>query len=511
MIHEEKEIELLIKAQYPIIYIVSHEEKRVMNKLKKIAERLRMSIAEWKVTTGLKGWGVRTSGTQDPLIALNHVSETKGRIMFIFHDLHPWLDKRHSQHVIITRKLRDLINILINVPTILILLSPVLTIPTELEKDIAIVDFPLPNYEEIENTLNKIKHDIEGDPKLRIELTEEEKEKIIKATLGLTQNEIENLFSKMLADNGKLDIADLPKILEEKKQILRKTGILEFIEVKEGFEHIGGLDELKKWLKERALGFSERARKFGLPAPRGVLLIGIPGCGKSLSAKVAAAEWKVPLLRLDMGRIYGKYVGESEANIRRAIKTAESLAPCILWIDEIEKGISGAFGQDTTGVAPRVFATLLTWMQEKTKPVFVFATANEIELLPPELLRKGRFDELFFVDLPTKKERKEIFEIHLRKRGFNPEEFDIEVLAQESDGYSGSEIEEAIISAMYKVFSLQKSLKTEDILWALKETKPLSETMKEAIEEMRRWAEGRARYASKKEEKEKKEKRPLIV
>ena len=283
--------------------------------------------------------------------------------------------------------------------------------------------------------------------------------------------------------------------MAEKEQIIRKSGLLEYYKVEERFENVGGLGNLKRWLRKRANAFTTKARDFGLPEPKGVLLIGVPGCGKSLTAKAVSALWGMPLLRLDMGSVFGKYIGESEFNIRKAIKVTESISPAILWIDEIEKGLSGAAG-DNTGTSNRVFGTLLTWMQEKKKPVFVIATANDVSLLPPELLRKVRFDEIFFIDLPETRERQEIFEIHLRIRNRNPEKFDLPSLAEMSQGFSGSEIEQVVISSLYDAFEEGRDIVTEDVKRNIENAVPLSQTMKEKIEALREWAWGRTRNAS---------------
>ncbi len=496
----EKEIEIIIKAQYPIIYIVSYEEERVLRSLKNIGDKLNKKIMIWTNTMGLRSYpdeGKPVERSRDPIIALNYIMNQDKDIIFVFLDLHLYLDRRRAESIVLIRKLRDLAHYIVNVPSSFIILSPVMNIPQELEKEISVFDFPLPDYQEVDSILRNIEKDIKRTKSLSFELSPEERDQIIRSTLGLTYTEIENVFAKVIAMDKKLNIDDLALILEEKKQLIRKSGILEFIEVKESFASIGGLNVFKNWIKERYWGFLDKAREYNLRPPRGVLLVGVPGCGKSLSAKVVSAEWNMPLLRLDMGRIYGKYVGESEANMRKAIKTAESIAPAVLWLDEIEKGLSGAYGfSDTSGVAPRVFGTFLTWMQEKEVPVFVFATANNISMLPPELVRKGRFDEIFFVDLPFENERRDIFEIHLKKRNLDPNRFNLAYLAKISEGYSGSEIEEVIVSALYKSFSMNREISDDIIVETLKETKPISETMREAISQMRAWAKTRARYAS---------------
>jgi SpoVK/Ycf46/Vps4 family AAA+-type ATPase len=287
-------------------------------------------------------------------------------------------------------------------------------------------------------------------------------------------------------------------VYTEKQQVIRKSGLLEYYETDERLAHVAGLNNLKDWFRKRSIAFTERAARFGLPAPRGVLLLGVQGCGKSLCAKSVAGLWKLPLLRFDVGRMFSSLVGSSEENIRRAIHTAESVAPVILWIDEIDKALAGsttAAGSDG-GTAARVFGTLLTWLSEKSSPVFVIATANDISHLPPELLRKGRLDEIFFVDLPTVEERQEIFRIHLAKRGRDPQKFELESLARTSEGFSGAEIEEAVISALFDAFSRKSELTTDILLASLEETVPLSRTMSEELNRLRTWAAGRARPAT---------------
>lgn len=495
-----EEIELLVKARYPIIYIISYEEKRVVQELERVALNTDTKLFKWTHSKGIVDLQEQKveEGSIDPDLALDYVLTSKTNGLFIFLDFHSLISPTREMAPRFIRKLRDIALTLPDSPFTksLILLSPVLEIPLELEKEIAVVDFPLPTLKELNDMLKEIEERIKSRPEFKIDLTTEDREELLKAALGLTLTEAENVFAKSLIEDAKIDRDDIVKILKEKGQLIKKSGVLEYITSDESLGTVGGLEALKQWFSERALGFSERAKEFPLSPPRGVLLIGVPGCGKSLCAKLVAYKWKKPLLRFDVGRAFGKYVGESEANMRRVIKTAESLAPCILWIDEIEKEFGGVSGEGDSGVSSRVFASFLTWMQEKKNPVFVLATANNIHRLPPEFLRKGRFDEIFFVDLPFEDERKEIFRIHLSKRKRNPDSFDLDFLAKESDGYSGAEIEESIISALYRVFSLNRDLTTDDILQIIKETRPLSEVMKEQIDEMRRWAEDRARYAS---------------
>jgi SpoVK/Ycf46/Vps4 family AAA+-type ATPase len=331
-----------------------------------------------------------------------------------------------------------------------------------------------------------------------VELDPQAREKLVKAALGLTLKEAENVLARALVTRGALDAEAVKVILSEKKQLIRKSGILEYFEHEEGLENLGGMEILKDWLMKRSTAFSEKAHQFGLPSPRGILLLGVQGCGKSLAAKTVSALWRQPLLRLDMGSIFSGLVGSSEENIRRAIKTAESIAPAVLWVDEIEKAFSGtqSSGASDGGTTSRVFATFLTWLQEKSKPVFVIATANNITQLPAELLRKGRLDEIFFVDLPDAQEREQIFRIHIAKKGRDPVLYDIPSLSAASEGFSGSEIEQAVISALYDAYDANRELAFQDLQQALLVTVPLSRTMSEPIEAMRLWAGPRARRAS---------------
>ena len=312
-------------------------------------------------------------------------------------------------------------------------------------------------------------------------------------------------FSKAVATKGRLTSAEIEFVIEEKERIIRQSGVLEYFHPRTDWDDVGGLDELKHWLKNRGRAFTSQAKAFGLEPPRGALLLGVPGCGKSLTAKAVAGLWRFPLLRFDLGRVFGGIVGESEANMRKALQVAQAISPCILWIDEIEKGMAGSQGSGSldSGVTARVMGTFLTWMQEKEEPVFVLATSNNIDQLPPEMLRKGRFDEIFFVDLPGANTRSEILDIHLKKKGRHDEAetFNLNHLAEASVGYSGAELEEAVKDALFRAFDAGREIEEQDILRALEATYPLSKTMRENIEGMRKWAKYRARLASS-EEKE---------
>ncbi len=496
------ELELLIRARYPIIYLVSWEENRVERKLREIAAKRNKELYCWSVTTGLvksgtQGKGPKPKGLADPVEALETVIEHKEPAIYLFKDFHPFVRGRDA-NVAVIRKMREVAQALSDSYKTLVLTSPFLDVAPDLEKDVSILDFPLPDAHEFDRLLQRICDDVAQNARIQINLQPETRERLIQAALGLTLQEAENVFAKTIVKDGTLSAEDISLVFSEKQQIIRKSGLLEYYDSSIEIKDIGGLDLLKEWLGKRALAFSDQARKFGLPAPKGVLLVGVQGCGKSLCAKAVSRMWNMPLLRFDMGRMFSSLVGSSEENIRRAIAVAESIAPVVLWADEIDKAFSGSQGSGSTdgGTTARVMSTFLTWLSEKQKPVFVMATANNISQLPPELLRKGRLDEIFFVDLPNREERKQIISIHLRKRGRDPAGFDLDTLVEASDGFSGAELEEAVISSLYDVFYLSKDLETADLLKSIRETVPLSRTMAEGISALRAWANGRARYAS---------------
>lgn len=380
---------------------------------------------------------------------------------------------------------------------VLVWLSPVQLIPPELEKDVTLVDLPLPAEEEYHEILAALIEQVKDNPRVMIDLDDDGKDEIVKACQGLTRSEAENALAKAIVSKQGLSGSDVRSILTEKEQIIKKSGILEYYATVEDFGRIGGLGNLKSWLRQRNAGFTQKARDFGLPFPRGVMLVGVPGCGKSLCAKAVAAEWNKPLLSFDLGRVFAGLVGESEERMRRALEVAEGVAPAILWIDEIEKGLSGIGGGGDGGVASRVFGELLTWMEEKTRPVFVVATANDISLLPPELLRKGRLDEVFFVDLPSALERADILGIQLASHRRSPSDYRIADLVPETEGFSGAELQEVVVSALYRAFSEpERELRTEHLVDAARNIVPLSRSRAAEIETLRRWAAKNCRMAA---------------
>lgn len=491
----QEELKILIQAQYPLIYLVTSEEERAERTIAEIAQgkNQQKKVFLWTVTHGMIEYGgprtVTQHNTISPEAAIEWVVRQKEPGLFIFKDLHPFIDAP-----VTTRWLRDAIAGFKGTQKTIIIMSPVQNIPIELEKEVVVIDYPLPDLAELNQVLSQ-----QLETNRSKKMATEVREKLLKAALGLTKDEAEKVYRKAVVKSGKLTESEVGIILSEKQQLIRRNGILEYIEEDETIDAVGGLEELKKWLIQRSNAFTERAREYGLPQPKGMLILGVPGCGKSLIAKTTARLWSLPLLRLDMGRVYdGSMVGRSEANLRNALKTAESISPVILFIDELDKAFAGTTGSADSdgGTSSRIFGSFLTWMQEKTSPVFVMATANRVERLPGEFLRKGRFDEIFFVDLPTPEEKKEIFKIHLLKRRKEISRFDLEQLAKVADGFSGAEIEQALIAAMYDAFAQEREFTQLDIIAAIKSTMPLSKTMTEQVAALRDWARQRARPAA---------------
>jgi len=497
-----EEIETLIRARYPIINIISWEEERVVDMIAQIAQKRSKKLMTWSYNTGIVPHGLQgnnqksDTSTKDPIVALNKIVEQLEPTIYVFKDFHPFMTQTSFA---IVRRLREVADYLKNSYKTLILISSQMQVPVDLEKDITIIDFPLPDINDLNKLLNRIIDDVSDNPHIEINLTDEGRERLLRAALGLTLKEAENVFAKTLVIDGKLDGDDISVVLSEKQQIIRKSGMLEYYETDESFNTIGGLEALKEWLLKRGMAFSDKAKAFGLPPPKGVLFLGVQGCGKSLCAKAVAANWELPLLRFDVGKLFESALGSSEENVRRTIQIAESVSPCVLWVDEIDKafgGVSGSSGMTDGGTTARIFGSFLTWLSEKKSPVFVIATANDITKLPPELLRKGRLDEIFFVDLPNTEERAAIFRIQIYKLGRNPEMIDITPLAEASKGFSGAEIEECVISALYDAFYAEEELSMEGLITNIRDTVPLSKTMGEKITELRSWSEGRARPAS---------------
>ena len=486
-----QELIILLKARYPIIYVNTSEENRVEYLIRKtIKSNLNRSIYTWDFIEGYTNNPNNPNfGKRNPLQALELIekltSETPA--IFILKDFNHFL-----KDVSISRKLKNLLKILKLQPKTILIISSEIDIPIELQDFITVLNFQLPTKEEIEIELLRLTQS------LNLEISEELLENLSRASQGLSMERIRRVLSKIITLYKIIDENSVSLVLKEKQEIIKQTQILEYWPVKEKIDNIGGMLCLKNWLKQRTNSFSQKAINYGLPTPRGLLLVGIQGTGKSLTAKIIAANWQLPLLKLDIGKIFGGIVGESEARLRKMIETAEVLSPCILWIDEIDKVFSKNQSSGDSGTSNRVLATFISWLSEKTEPVFVVATANDISLLPLEIIRKGRFDEIFFLDLPTKVEREEIFRIHLRQ--FRPEtymNYNIKKLSEKSQGFSGAEIRQSIIDSMYLAFSEEREFIDEDIYSSLKQTIPLAYLNENKIKELQNWAlSGRIRLAS---------------
>ncbi|PIU62731.1 MAG: AAA family ATPase [Armatimonadetes bacterium CG07_land_8_20_14_0_80_59_28] len=491
----EQELDIYFRARSTLICIVSFEEERILGSVKAVCERTQRSLHVWDHAdffTTLLGDDGGLQQPKDALTLLEAIDKADGERVFVLKDFHQCWEKQPK----VIRKLRNLAQKLKFTKKTIVISSPVSQLPEELRDDALVLEFPPPGVQELDGILGKLT----ATPGVKVDLTAQGRDKVLHSALGLSSNQAQRVFAKAIVSDGVLDERDIGLITSEKKQIIRESGALEFFSPTETIGDVGGLEVLKEWLRMRETAFTQEARDYGLPEPKGIALIGIPGTGKSLTAKMIAALWRLPLIRLDVGALFGGLVGQSEENTRRALNLAETVSPCLLWIDEIEKGLSSGGGGDS-GTSMRVFQSILTWMQEKTKPVFIVATANNISMLPPELLRRGRFDEIFFLDLPTCPERKEIFEVHVHKRKRPIQGYDLDSLAAASEGYVGAEIEQAVIDAMYIAFNDRQSpgrdFTTGDVLRALSKQVPMSRSQREAIAALRQWlSEGRAQSAS---------------
>jgi AAA+ superfamily predicted ATPase len=470
------QIAMLVDAGWRVIALESVEEERALEELRRAAEACRRELVTWSLATGLDDGGAG-AGSLDA--GLRVIATQPGPALFVILDAH-----RVTDDAISMRQLRDLFPMLAERGQTIVLLGPVIDLPAELQHETGRVSLPLPNAEELDAIFRR-SFEIEDEAVL---------EAAVRAALGLTAGEALRVCRKACALASGLNDRAGSLIVQQKRDALRRTPALTFHEPNTSLTGVGGLGELKRWLRERKRAFGEEARRFGLPTPRGLLLLGVQGCGKSLSAKAVASEWQFPLLRLDLAAAFGGAGGQSpETTIREAMQVAESIAPAVLWIDEIEKGFANSA---SAGSSSRVFGAFLTWLAEKTSPVFVVATANDVTQLPPELLRRGRFDELFFVDLPTQTERVEILSIHLERHGRDPLQFDLEDLAEQSSRLSGAELEQVVSAALYTAFTHDRELEFNDLANAINDTVPLYDTYEERIKELRDWARTRARPAT---------------
>lgn len=521
-------IKQYLLAGYPAIWIQDWEEERVCRDLQQIAREgkgseVKLQYLEWSCTKGFVDPAKKQVHKEitDPIAALQYVakSEAPDQTLYIFKNFHFFLDNPNSKPMII-QQIKDLIPVSKMTEKHLIFVSSQVNLPLELSKDITFLQFDLPDAEALDSVLYDVMSSVaigmsglsldNATPESQTNMiqwavadlgvTEEDRYRLVQAALGLTCSEAENAFALTWVENKSFTSSEAVAYVQKiKTQFINSSGLLEYIPPKFSLDDIGGLDELKKWLITYQKAFTKEATDFGLAVPKGVICTGQPGTGKSTAANATSAAWRIPLLRFDIGQIFGSLLGETEQKLRSVLRTAEALAPCILQIEEIEKSLAGISGGGVNdgGTTSRVGATLLTWMQEKTKPVFVFATSNDISKLDSALIRKGRFDEIFFIDLPTIEEREAIFRIHIQKRGRQPGVFNLKALALHSEGYGGAEIESAVETGLWAAFNEGKrDLTTDDILHALAATKPVSITKKESILAIRQWAEGRARNAS---------------
>ena len=492
------ELATYLRAKYPLTYVVTNEERRVEREAAAVAASLGYETWLWSCVSGFTSPdGQELNAANDPLQALGIIKDAKRRVLYILRDYHPFLDVRtNPANAVGVRALRELARSLRSAPReearAVLFIAPVLVVPEELRTDVAVLEWALPTRAELRAAVVEITSALP--PDVAANVTPETTDDVADGGVGLTLEEASDSVARSLVATRGLDRSIVSR---EKKQAVARGGLLEWVEPSESLSSVGGYAALKSWLLEREKAFSPEARAFGLPEPKGVLCVGVPGCGKSLLAKAVATAWRRPLLRLDVGRLFGALVGQSESQLRAALKTAEACAPCVLWLDEVEKAFAGmGSGAADGGTSTRVFGGFLTWMQERRSPApFVFATANDVSSLPPELLRKGRFDDVFFVDLPTPDERRDVWTAQFaRYKQAVPA--DMSDLVGKSDGFSGAEIEAALVAAMFTAFASGSPLNATHVMGELAQTVPLSKTAAEKIDALRAWAKGRARNAS---------------
>jgi AAA+ superfamily predicted ATPase len=484
-----RDLALLFRSRHPLVLCETVEEQRFEALVRGVSGQLGLPIWTWSAASGLApAHPADADKTFDLSFALRLVRKTSGQGTWLLKDPTPHLENPGT-----LRLLRETAQDFAGYARTIVLVGPALPARPELE-DIAVrFEFALPGPEELRELLSRVIRRLPREnPGTRISLSPQESEGIVADLQGLTMFEAERALARAIVEDNALTGADRTRIRETKKDLVESGGLIEFVPSPEGLDQVGGLDRLKKWIATRRVGFLPEAGEKPLDPPRGILLLGVQGCGKSLAAKAIAATWGLPLLALDAGRLLTPFIGESERNLREALRRVERMAPCVLWIDEIEKAFGSSRSSESDGgVSKRLVGTLLTWMQERAPRVFLVATANSVDELPPEMMRKGRVDEVFFVDLPDAAARADIFRLHLKRRGEDPDRFDPEALAEGSAGFSGAEIEQAVVSALYEARAGRFIPDTAAVLVALRSTRPLSVLRAEAIGALRAWAAGR--------------------
>lgn len=485
-----KDLELLLRSRYGLIYLDTLEEDRASGLLKHLADQLGIPFFTWTRSRGLIRDGMTDPvyQTADPLKAIGHIRASGQPALYHIRSL---VGALNGQDLLVSL-VRDAARAMETVDGAVVLTGEGAELPSTLKEISATVTLPGPTDEEFRKLVGQIVRDLSARGHVEVALSREETTALVKSLSGLTLMEAEKILTKAVIEDGSLTAEDIHYVIEAKRQVVEREGLLEYYPTEATMAGVADLKTLKAWLAKRkaVVRSPEKAHEFGLAFPRGMLLLGVPGCGKSLSAKAVAAEWELPLLKLDPSNLYNKYIGESEANFKRAMRAAERMAPVVLWIDELEKAFASG-GSEDGGVSQRILGSFLTWMQDRQGDVFVVATANDIKRLPPEFMRKGRFDEIFFVDLPDEETRAEVFRIHLSSRGHDPTIYDLAALAAVTEGFSGSEIEQVVVSALYTAFSGQSTVGTEELLSEVRSTMPLSVTMAEHMDALRAWADGR--------------------
>ena len=481
------DLKTLIASAHPVATVESPEEERVEDLLRAVAAELRLPLFVWTVTRGLQrfdGQGM-VHGTSNPLTLLRHLAALTVEGIFHLKDL-----QAHLGDPATARAFKEAAQAFSRNRSIIVLSGDGAPLPADLARLAVPLRLHLPGHDELKPMVHRVLHGLRAKQQVNVTLGPDGLEQVLQALSGLTLNQARQALAWAVLSDGTLSADDVPRLVKRKGEAIQDGGLLEFYPPDENAFELGGFARLKAWLERARVGFSAEARALGLTPPRGLLIVGVQGCGKSLAAKVIARSWHQPLLKLDAGRLYDKYIGESEKNLRKALEVAEAIAPSVLWIDEIEKGFAQG-GESDGGVSRRMLGSFLTWMQEREGSVFVVATANDLSSLPPELLRKGRFDEIFFVDLPDAGEREAILRIHLQLRKQQAGSFDLAALAAASEGFSGAEIEQAVIASLYRALHVRQPLTTSLLADELHQTVPLSVSRREDIDRIRTMARER--------------------